>query len=39
MEVVAYQLLCKHEDRLEVSRFADPQELILAQLDQPVKRS
>lgn len=36
MEVVAYQLLRKHENLVEVNRFAVPEELILVQLDQPV---
>jgi hypothetical protein len=34
MEVVAYQLLCKHENTKEVSRLL---ELLLVQLDWPVK--
>lgn len=38
MEVVAYQLLCKHANSLEESRFAVPPELILVQPDQPVNK-
>lgn len=36
MEVVAYQLLCKHENMLEVNRLAVPPELLPVLLDQPV---
>lgn len=38
MEVVAYQLLCKHANEQKESRLAVPLLLILVQPDQPVNK-